>query len=122
MAMTNGAAGDQFGRITAALSDVTNKATALPDGDSRDQLRRLAQDLVDAFTGRAPIEPAVGRLRQRVWTLKAARQTRLRRDLTPVLIDLEPVLRDLEPVLIDQLDVSIEQNLVPELRCVGFDV
>ncbi len=92
---------EPFEEIAAALDYVTSIAGRVPD----DVVRSSARELQRTFAERGSVEPAVGRLRHSL--------TRLSRD---------EQRRSQELRIISQLDAAIAEQLLPELRRVGFDV
>jgi hypothetical protein len=91
---------EPFEQIAAALNQVASIAERVPD----DVVRRSARELQRTFAERGSVEPAVGRLRNSV--------SRSR--------DEHP--RPAEQKIVNQLDTAIAEQLIPELRRVGFDV
>jgi hypothetical protein len=100
---------ENFSQITVVLARIERLAAGLradPDGD----VRRSTTELRTAFDDRTQIEPALARVRTSVNMLRAHNQDGLRREFQ----------RRAHGV--DQLEEIVEQELVPELRRVGFDV
>ena len=92
---------EPFEQIAAALDHVASIAERVPD----DVVRSSARELQRTFAERGSVEPAVGRLRHSL--------SRLSHD--------EP-RRSQEQKIVSQLDTAIAEQLLPELRRVGFDV
>jgi hypothetical protein len=92
---------EPFEQIAAALDHVASIAERVPD----DVVRSSARELQRTFAERGSVEPAVGRLQHSV--------SRLSRDERP---------RAGEQRIVNQLDAAIIEQLIPELRRVGFDV
>lgn len=90
---------EPFKDIAAALDRVTSIAEDVPD----DVLRSSARELQRTFAERGSVEPAVDRLQDSVSRLSRNEQPRH-----------EKIVR--------QLDSVIAEQLLPELRRVGFDV
>ena len=84
---------EPFGQIAAALDQVASIAERVPD----DVVRLSARELQRTFAERGSVEPAVGRLQNSVSRLSRER-------------------------IVNQLDSAIAEQLIPELRRVGFDV
>jgi hypothetical protein len=93
---------EPFSGIAAALDQVTSIAERLPD----DVVRSSARELKQAFAQRGSVEPAVGRLQRSV--------SRLSQSAGPGSARQEKI--------VSQLDAVIADQLLPELRRVGFDV
>jgi len=93
---------EPFERIAAALDHVTSIAERLPD----DVVRSSARELKRAFAQRGSVEPAVSRLRRSV--------SRLTDNTQPSTAPQETI--------VNQLDSAIAEQLLPELRRVGFEV
>jgi hypothetical protein len=89
---------EPFEQIAAALDQVTSIAECVPD----DVVRSSARELKRTFAARGSVEPAVGRLQSSL--------SRLSRD------------EQRERKIVSQLDAVIAEQLLPELRRVGFDV
>jgi hypothetical protein len=73
-------------------------------------VRRSALELRAAFDDRRAIEPAVARMRESVRMLRRGNQDESRRECRRRATSL------------DYLDTVVEQELLPQLRRVGFDV
>jgi hypothetical protein len=95
---------EPFEDIAAALDRVTSIAERLPD----EVVRSSARELQRTFAERGSVEPAVGRLRRSV--------SRLSR-IQPAAARPAP-----QAMVVNQLDAAIAEQLLPELRRVGFDV
>ena len=91
---------EPFEGIAAALDRVTSIAERLPD----DVVRTSARELQRTFVQRGSVEPAVSRLQRSV--------SRLTQDARAVP----------QKKIVSQLDSVIAEQLLPELRRVGFDV
>ena len=92
---------EPFEQIAAALDHVASIAERVPD----DVVQSSARELKRTFAARGSVEPAVGRLRSSLSRLSADEQRR-----AP------------EHKIVSQLDAAIAEQLLPELRRVGFDV
>ena len=92
---------EPFEQIAAALDHVARIAERVPD----DVVRSSARELQRTFAERGSVEPAVGRLQNSL--------SRLTRD---------EQRRAAESKIVTQLDAAIAEQLLPELRRVGFDV
>ena len=92
---------EPFEQIAAALDRVASIAERVPD----DVVRSSARDLQRTFAERGSVEPAVGRLRNSLSRLSGDAQRRAA-----------------ERKIVTQLDSAIAEQLLPELRRVGFDV
>ena len=92
---------EPFEQIAAALNRVASIAERVPD----DVVRSSARELQRTFAERGSVESAVGRLQNSL--------SRLSRDERP---------RAAEQKIVSQLDSAIVEQLIPELRRVGFDV
>jgi len=92
---------EPFEEIAAALDHVTSIAERVPD----DVVRSSARHLRRTFAERGSVEPAVGRLQNSL--------SRLSRD---------EQRRSPEEKIVSQLGAAIAEQLLPELRRVGFDV
>ena len=93
---------EPFEGIAAALDRVTSIAERLPD----DVVRSSARELQQTFVQRGSVEPAVNRLQRSV--------SRLTQDARRGAVPQEKI--------VSQLDSVIAEQLLPELRRVGFDV
>ena len=93
---------EPFEDIDAALDRVTSIAERVPD----DVVRSSARQLKQTFAQRGSVEPAVTRLQKSVSRLTAGAG----RDTAP------------QERIVSQLDSVIAEQLLPELRRVGFDV
>ena len=96
-------------RIDGLLERVERLADQLR-ADPDHYVRRSAVELRSAFDGRRAIEPAVGRMRASVRMLRRENADGNRREF------------QLRSVSLDQLDELLEQQLLPHLRQVGFEV
>lgn len=100
---------DKLNHVDAILERIAQLAGELkndPDG----HVRRSIDELREAFTTRGAMEPAVARVRQSIDMLRAG--------------DLEGARREFQrraPGLNHLSDV-IEQELLPDLRRLGFDL
>ena len=90
---------EPFKNIAAALDQVTSIAERVPD----DVVKSSARELRRAFDERGSVEPAVGRLRSSVSRLTTEQQPPREK-------------------ILSQLTSAIAEQLLPELRRVGFDV
>ena len=90
---------EPFAGIAAALDHVSSIAERVPD----DVVRSSARELKRTFAQHGSVEPAVSRLRRSV--------SRLAQDAAAQ-----------QEALVSQLDSAIAEQLLPELRRVGFDV
>ena len=90
---------EPFKNIAAALDQVTSIAERVPD----DVVKSSARELRRTFEERGFVEPAVGRLRSSVSRLATDEQPRSGK-------------------IVSQLNSAIAEQLLPELRRVGFDV
>lgn len=96
-------------RIDAALAHVAHLADELradPDG----HVRRSIQELCAAFATRGAIEPAVARVRRSMELLMTGNHDASRREFQRRANSL------------DHLGEVVEQELLPNLRRIGFDV
>lgn len=96
---------EPFEKIAAALDRVSSIAERVPD----EVVRSSARELQRAFAERGSVEPAVGRLRRSV--------SRLFEDEPAAAAPRGP-----QEKAVNQLDAVIAEQLLPELRRVGFDV
>lgn len=96
--------------IEAALQAVERFAGRLFVGDAEGDVRRSVEELRVAFTTKAGVEPAVDRLLRSLQGLHAAGLAGRRRDFQR---DSPSVGRLLE---------AVEQELLPALRRLGFQV
>ena len=92
---------EPFEEIAAAIDHVTSIAERVPD----DVVRSSARELQRTFAERGSVEPAVGRLRSSLSRLSGDQHR-----------------RGTERKVVTQLDAAIAEQLLPELRRVGFDV
>ena len=92
---------EPFEQIAAALDHVTSIAERVPD----DVVRSSARELQRTFAARGSVEPAVGRLQN---SLSRLSQDELRQAS--------------QHKIVSQLDAAIANQLLPELRRVGFEV
>jgi len=103
-------ANQDFARIEVALEAVGSCAGRLPPGNAEASVQRSVRDLCLAFTSHAAVEPEVERLMDSLQRLHAVRLTGHRRVFQ----------RDAAPV--GRLVRTVEQELLPALRRVGFKV
>ena len=99
----------QFEQIDRTIARIVNLAADLradPDG----HVRRSVQELRDTFETRGPVEPAVSRVRESLSMLQAGNQQGLRREFQR------------RAPGVDQLSQVVEQELLPDLRRLGFDL
>jgi hypothetical protein len=94
--------------IDAILGQVERLARQLPTDPDR-FIERSATDLRSTFDDRRAIEPAVDRVRISVQVLRRAVSNQHAASLRPA-------------TTLDFLDDVIEHELMPRLRCSGFDV
>jgi hypothetical protein len=90
---------EPFKDIAAAIDRVTSIAERVPD----DVVRTSARELQRTFAERGSVEPAVDRLQDSV--------SRLAKSAPPQ-----------REKIVNQLDAAIADQLLPELRRVGFEV
>jgi hypothetical protein len=95
--------------IDEILSRVERLATALR-ADTDGHVRRSANELRDAFGARMAIEPAVGRMRASVAMLRTGSRDGSRREV------------ERRSPGLDRLDELVDEELLPHLRRLGFDV
>jgi len=93
---------EPFSGIAAALDRVASIAERLPD----DVVRSSARELKRTFAQRGSVEPAVSQLQRSVSRLVRSAG----RESVP------------QETIVSQLDTAIAEQLLPELRRVGFDV
>jgi hypothetical protein len=99
----------QLARIDLVLARIERLAEALhPDPDRH--LLRSANELRTAFRGRQAIEPAVARMRDGLDMLRRANRAGVRGAFKRGAHGL------------DHLERVVEQELLPELRRIGFEV
>lgn len=98
-----------LGRIVTVLARVERLAAQLED-NGEGHVRRSATELRAAFEARTAIEPALARVRGSVDMLKRANHEGCRREFQ----------RRAHGV--DHFEQVVEQELLPNLRRVGFDV
>ena len=99
----------RFEHITALLARIERLAGELqadPDG----HLHRSTTELRTAFDDRSAVEPAVGRVRDSVRMVRRGNQEGSRREFH----------RRAHGV--DHLDHVVEDELIPQLRRIGFEV
>jgi hypothetical protein len=101
---------DVFAAVVVALANVTTIADRLLDGDSEGHVRRSIEEFAVAFTRREPIAPAVARLRTSIVMLYESRAAGARRAF------------ERDKALIGELDAAIEEELLPALRRLGFEL
>jgi hypothetical protein len=92
-------------RIVRVLARIERLAEQLQD-DADGQVHRSATELRVAFEERIAIEPALARVRGSVDMLRRANDDGCRREFLGV----------------DHFEQVVEQELLPDLRRVGFDV
>jgi hypothetical protein len=92
-------------RIVMVLARIERLAAQLQD-DADGQVRRSATELRVAFEARVAIEPALARVRGSVDVLRRANHEGCRREFFGV----------------DHFERVVEEELLPDLRRVGFDV
>ena len=88
------------------LADLAGGLRADPDG----HVRRSVEELRTAFDARNAIEPAVARVRDSMDMLRSGNQTGSRREFRRRATGL------------DHLSDVVEQELLPHLRRLGFEV
>ena len=99
----------ELARIDTALSHLAHVAQELradPDG----HVRRSIEELRNAFVSREAIEPAVARVRRSMELLRCGNHDESRREFQRRAPGLE------------RLDDIVEQELLPHLRRIGFEV
>jgi hypothetical protein len=96
-------------RIDGVLQRIEILADQLR-ADPDHYVRRSAVELRSAFDSRRAIEPAVGRMRASVRMLRRENADGNRREFQRRALGL------------DQLEALLDQELLPRLRQVGFDV
>ena len=98
-----------FAQIKTVLARIERLAEQLrvdPDG----HVRRSAQELRAVFDERGAVEPAVARIRDSVSMLRRDNQNGSRREFQK------------RAPGVDQLEDVVEQELLPNLRQIGFEV
>jgi hypothetical protein len=100
---------DKLAEIDGLLQRIERLAVELR-ADPGSHVRRSAGELREAFTMRGPLEPAVARMRDSVQMLRRGNRDEARREFHRRAQGL------------DHLDETVEQELVPHLRQIGFDV
>jgi hypothetical protein len=104
---------EDFTSIEAALQVVEKFASRLTVGDSEGHVRRSVDELCEAVTKKEGIEPAVDRLLRGLRALDDAddaRAARRRRDFGR------------ESLAVDRLLDAVQEELLPALRRVGYQV
>lgn len=99
----------QLAIIDTSLAHIERLAEELradPDG----HVRRSVEELRAAFTARGPIEPAVARMRESMQMLRRDNRDGSRREFQRRASSL------------DHLSAVVEEELLPHLRRLGFDV
>ena len=99
----------QLSQIDAVLLRIERLATGLR-ADADGHVRRSVNELRSAFEARGSMEPAVARVRTSVLMLRRCNREGSRREFQR------------RSHGVDHLDRVIEQELVPNLRRVGFEV
>jgi hypothetical protein len=92
--------------VLTRIAHLAEELRADPDG----HVRRSVEELRSAFTDRRPVEPAVARVRDSVAMLRSGNQSGLRREFQRRAQGL------------DYLEHVVEQELLPGLRRLGFEV
>lgn len=100
---------DQLSRVDAILARIARLAGDLRS-DPDWHVRRSIDELHAAFTNRTAIEPAVARVRQSIDMLRAGNHEGARREFQRRAPGL------------DHLSDVLEQELLPNLRRLGFDL
>ena len=100
---------DQLNHIDTMLVRLVSIAEALP-AESSGHVQRSVEELRAAFAARTAIEPAVARVRESLSMLRIGNRAGARREF-----------QRRGPGL-DQLGYVIEQELLPSLRRLGFDL
>lgn len=100
----------EFVRIETALEALGLYAARLPANDAAAHVRRSVEELHVAFTSRAELEPAVGRVIRSLLMLETSGRSGQRRDYRRSVSGLDALVN------------AFETRLLPELRRVGFDV
>lgn len=93
-------------RVVERIERLAEELQADPDG----HVRRSANELRAAFAGRTAIEPAVERIRDSVQMLRRSNQEGPRREFQR------------RSHGVDHLQQVVEQELLPTLRRIGFEV
>jgi hypothetical protein len=101
---------DVFAAIVGALGRAEVVAGRLPDGDAEGHVRRSIEEFATAFSGREALEPAVARMRGSLVMLHGSQLAGRRRAY------------EHDKTLLGELDRVIENELLPELRRIGFPV
>jgi hypothetical protein len=96
-------------RIDGILGQVERLAGQLR-ADPEQYVHRSAVELRAAFDGRLAVEPALDRMRASVRMLRRGNHDESRREFQRRSSSL------------DQLDLLLEQELLPHLRQIGFEV
>jgi hypothetical protein len=100
---------NDLGRIDDVLVKIERLADDLradPDG----HVRRSAAELREAFVARRAVEPAISRMREAVTMLRRGNQEGARREF------------QMRAQTLDHLETVIDQELLPRLRRMSFDV
>lgn len=93
-------------RVLLRIELLADSLEVDPDG----HVRRSAEELRAAFDARGAVEPAVARMREGLRMLRRGNQEGSRREF-----------RRLSPG-VDHLERVVEDELIPELQRIGFDV
>ena len=101
---------EEFISIKAALEVVEKFTSRLTVGDAEGHVRRSVDELYSAVTKKEGIEPAVDRLLRGLRGLNDAHAARRRRDLGR------------ESPAVDRLLDAVQEELLPALRRVGYQV
>ena len=101
---------EDFTSIEAALQVVEKFASRLTVGDAEGHVRRSVNELAAAVTKKEGIEPAVDRLLRGLRGLDDARAARRCRDFGR------------ESPAVDRLLDAVQEELLPALRRVGYQV
>jgi len=100
---------NQLAQIEATLARIEELAGTLradPDG----HVRRSIEELRAAFASRGVVEPAVARVRESVRMLRRGNHDEPRREFQRRAVGL------------DHLEAAVDDELLPCLRRLGFDV
>ena len=101
---------EDFTSIEAAVQVVEKFTSRLTVGDAEGHVRRSVDELCAAVTKKEGIEPAVNRLLRGLRGLDDARAARRRRDFGR------------ESLAVDRLLDAVQEELLPTLRRVGYQV
>jgi hypothetical protein len=96
----------QIDGVLARIERLADDLQADPGG----HVRRSANELRAAFADRGPVEPAVARVRESVRMLRRGNQEGSRREFQRLSHG------------VDFLEQVVEEELIPNLRRIGFDV